>query len=367
MAHQLPLSTYHRIRHDAAILIVSGLILGGVAGCQQDGSSTTSQATAFQNIINEPLASEPWEFSGIPGVKITSAHYVVYTTIRSPVYQRLLLKVLEKDYDRFAKLVDIQPAPASAAAPATSGATRTAHAPLECYVFGDRPQWEFFTRKRMPQNSDTYLRIGAGGYAQEGVFVGYDLGRETTLSVIAHEAWHQYSWFAFKDKLPSFLEEGLATQNEAIEWTGTTPSYAPARNLQRYRSLREAIINKRLWTLDELARTHAGQAVQRQETVTAAYYAQVWSFTLFLKQSPVYRPKFLDMIKRAHEGRLHEALGNFRAASLQMFTENWNSVVGPAYLRAYINPDLAALEKEYRQFLSELVHEWPPKTANPEF
>ncbi|MEI8198208.1 MAG: hypothetical protein WCI73_20135, partial [Phycisphaerae bacterium] len=230
-----------------------------------------------------------------------------------------------------------------------------------------RPQWEFFTRKRMPANSDTYLRIGAGGYAQEGVFVGYDLGRETTLSVIAHEAWHQYSWFAFKDKLPSFLEEGLATQNEAIEWDGTTPSYAPARNLQRYRSLREAIVNKRLWSLDELARTHAGQAVQRQETSTAAYYAQVWSFTLFLKQSPVYRPKFLDMIKRAHEGHLHEALSNSRAAALQMFTENWNSVAGPAYLRAYINPDLAALEKEYRQFLSELTRSWPPKTANPEF
>jgi hypothetical protein len=161
----------------------------------------------------------------------------------------------------------------------------------------------------------------------------------------------------------------MATQNEAIDWEGTTPVFRPEQNIQRFRALRDAIVENRLWTLQELIRTHAGQAIKKQARDTDAYYAQVWSFVLFLKQSPTYRPKLLDMIRRAHDGHLHEALdsahlsGNDFARS----TERWNTAAGPAYVSAYLTGDLPGLEKEYLKFIHELTAGWPPKSRNSEF
>ena len=348
------------------IVVASLGLLAGLAGlssCQTDqsaGGGYLANQAAIAKLAEEPLPSQPWEFGQIPGLKITSAHYDVYTTVRDPVYQRLLIKVLEADRARFDKI-------------APGGSASVPHGPkgggLECYVFGDRRQWEFYTRKHNPLNSEIYLRIAAGGYSQEGIFAGYDLGREQTLSVIAHEAWHQYSWFAFKDKLPSFLEEGMATQNEAIEWDGTTPRFVPEQNLRRFRAVREAMLEKRLWSLEELSRSHAGQAIKKQPRDTDAYYGQVWSFVLFLKQSPKYHDKFLDMIKRAQEGRLHQALDGqpLSGNDFARFSEHWNTLAGPAYLRAFITPDVATLEKEYLKYISDLTSSWPPKTKNAEF
>lgn len=338
-------------------LLGLGVGVGGLGGCQAEQGGYLAGHQAVTALANEPINAKPWNFSTIPGVQITSEHYNVFTTIDDPLYQRMLMKVLEADRARFDKLV-----PGAKVTSATGGG-------LECYVFGDRRQWEFFTKKRMPLNAEVYLRISAGGYSESGVFAGYDLGRERTLSVIAHEAWHQYSYFAFKDKLPSFLEEGLATQNETIEWDGATPRFTPEKNLSRYRALREAITGNRLWSLEELSTSHAGQAIKKQGRDVDAYYAQVWSFVLFLKQSPTYRPKFLDMIKRAHEGQLHQVLRGqpLSGNDFARCSERWNTLAGRFYLRAFISSDVPGLEKEYRAYISDLVRSWPPKVKDAEF
>ena len=193
----------------AAALLGSGLAAGLMAGCAAGGDSYTGDAGAMVELSKEPLKIEPRLFGNHAGVLITTPHYHIYTTIEDPLYRRLLTKVLEGAYAR-GTLANPQ---------------AQVNGPLDCYVFASRGQWETYTRAQAGSNAPIYLQISAGGYCQEGVFAGYDIGRDQTLSVVAHEAWHQYAFFAFKDRLPAWLDEGLATQNEAIEWQGTTPVF----------------------------------------------------------------------------------------------------------------------------------------------
>ena len=126
--------------------------------------------------------------------------------------------------------------------------------------------------------------------------------------MIAHESWHQYSWFAFKDRLPSWLEEGIATQNEAIVWDGVNPSFDPMKNFRRWTSLQAAVREHRLWAVRDMTATHAGKVVNLAQKHIDAYYAQLWAMVVFLEQSEEYRPKLIALLKGAREGKLSPTL-----------------------------------------------------------
>jgi hypothetical protein len=322
------------------ILFVAGAALA-FAGCQSAATTYTGDAKALAELSREPLATEPWTFGNHAGVIITTPHYRIYTTIEDPLYRRLLAKILEAAYTR-GTLANPQ---------------ARVTGPLECYVFASRPQWEAYTRVRAGSNAPIYLQISAGGYCQEGVFAGYDIGRDSTLSVISHEAWHQYSWFAFKDRLPSWLEEGLATQNEAIDWDGTTPRFKPEMNHRRYEAVKAAMRETRLWKISELTSTHAGRVIKQQQKHIDAYYAQLWSLVLFLKNSRQYQQGLQRMMTDANEGRLTQALAGTGVTKREIdnFTERWNTVAGPVYLRKYIASDVNKLQQDYEAWLKDFT------------
>jgi hypothetical protein len=330
-----------------ARLLPLAALVALLAGCQTANTGFSGDAQALSELSNQPLAGEPWTFGQHPGIAIKTPHYRIYTTIQDGLYQRLLARVVEGAWAR-----------ATAANPQGHPAV-----PLDCYVFGTRGQWETYTRLRAGSNAPIYLQISAGGYCQEGVFAGYDIGREQTLSVIAHEAWHQYSWFTFKDRLPSWLEEGLATQNEAIDWQGVTPVFKPAENERRFSALRAALRENRLWKLPDLLTTHAGRVIKLPQRQIDAYYAQLWSLVLFLQNSPKYKPGLTRLLTDASNGRLTATLAgtNVTQSEIDNFTEHWNAVAGPIYLEKYINPDLAALESEYTAWLRQFTDSYAPK------
>jgi len=353
--------------HTAALALGAISLLAGCTGTGS-GSYSLANAAALQQLANEPLPTQPWTFADQPGTVIGTPHFRLFTTVQDPVYQRLLARVLEATHDRMTLLNPNTHAAAAAAGGPGSGSDRL----LDCYVFASRGQWESYTRARAGSNAPIYLQISAGGYCQEGVFAGYDIGREQTLSVVSHEAWHQYSWFAFKDRLPSWLEEGLATQNEAIEWqtsaTGPNkkaeimPVFRPELNWRRFSSLQTAVRGDRLWKLQDLLSTHAGQVIKMPQHRIDAYYAQLWSLVLFLEQSPAYRPRLKALLADASAGKLTQALAgtNVTRRQIDNFTEHWNEVAGPAYTQKYFNPDLAVLEKEYLAWVKEFARSWPP-------
>ncbi len=353
------------LRPYALYVLVAGLAIGTLSfatGCSSTGADSLANAAALQELAKEPLPTQPWTFGDQTGAVISTRHFRLFTTVQDPLYQHLLAKVLEATHERMTLLN-----------PNTSGGTPLPGGGriLDCYVFASRGQWEAYTRARAGSNAPIYLQISAGGYCQEGVFAGYDIGREQTLSVVSHEAWHQYSWFAFKDRLPSWLEEGLATQNEAVEWQTAAgmgkkaeilPVFRPEMNWRRFSSLQTAVRSDRLWKLKDLLSTHAGQVIKMPQQRIDAYYAQLWSLVLFLEQSPAYRPRLQALLADASAGRLTEALAGTTVTRRQIdnFTEHWNSVAGPVYTQKYFNPDLDALEKEYLAWMKEFSRSWPP-------
>ncbi len=263
----------------------ASLLLAALAGCQ------VAPTPELQRLAQEPLNSQPWVSAEGRGRIILTDHYAIYTTIDENLYQHLLVRVLESTHDRMTAMI-----------PGFRDARR-----LDCYIFASRGQWESYTRARAGSNAPIYLQIASGGYSQEGVFAGYDIGQEQTLSVVAHEAWHQYSWFAFKDRLPAWLEEGMATQNEAFAWQGADLVFKPEQNVRRAAALRQALRAGTLWHLPELVATHAGQVIREPQAKIDAYYAELWSFVLFLENSPAYSPKLRRLLADASAGKLTEA------------------------------------------------------------
>ena len=319
-------------------------MLAAMGGCAASESAGLGR-NDVGDLSREPLTTTEWYFGQARGTQITTAHYHVYTTIQSPVYKHLMAKLLEACYARFTALN-----------PAT-----TITKPMDCYMFADRDAWELYTKLRAGSNAPVYLQISAGGYCQEGIFAGYDIGREQTLSVLSHEAWHQFSWYAFKNRLPSWLEEGLATQNEAIVWDGINPAFVPEMNYRRFQALQAAQREVRLWKLSDLVNTHAGRVITMPPKYIDAYYAQLWALVLFLEHSP-YRSRLAEILHDAQTGELARKLADtgLTPGEINNFTEHWNSVAGPIYLMRYIDPDLAKFEAQYRRFIHDLTDSWPP-------
>jgi hypothetical protein len=322
-----------------------GLALG--AGCQSSGGEVgyLGDARAMAALAAEPINAQPWVFAGNQGVLITTENYRIFTTVQDPLYQRLLTKVLESAH---ARAVAINP----------SGRVKK---PLDCYVFASRSQWELYTNLHAGGEASTYLEITAGGYCRYGVFAGYNTGNlEQTLSVISHEAWHQYSWFAFKDHLPSWIEEGLATQNEGIDWEGAMPRIRPEMNYQRWFALKQAVRENRMWKISDMAATHAGRVIPLQQKQVDAYYAELWSLTLFLENSPRYRSGLARMLADADAGTLSKALEG-TGVNGDGYSERWNTIAGPLYLRQYITSDLPGLQREYESWARSFTMTWPPQ------
>jgi hypothetical protein len=297
-------------------------------------------------LAQQPVSDEPrsrgtfaWNFHGDSGTRILTRHYDIHTAISDPIFQHLLVRTLEAGYDRNASLTQIQ-----------------IDKPLDCYVFSSRAQWESYTREHAGVSAPIYLQIASGGYSQQGVVAAYDIGRSQTLSVIAHESWHQYSWFAFKDRLPSWLEEGLATQNEAITWENAQPLFQPQKNTTRLGALRRAVRDGTLFPLADLVSTHAGRVIKLSQARVDAYYAQLWSFVFFLKQSPLYGPRLQRLLADAARGTLTQALAGTSVTpeEIAAFSEHWNLVAGPVYLQKYLS-DIPSLEHEYIVWLQQFL------------
>ena len=323
-----------------------GLALGFLAACQ------VAPNAELERLSHLPLEGQPWYFADHQGRMIKTEHYTIYTTVENNLYQHLLVRVLESTHQRMTAMVGRGGADDSELSQ-----------PMTCYVFGSRGQWETYTRARAGSNAPIYLQIASGGYSQEGVFAGYDIGQDPTLSVVAHEAWHQYSWYAFKDRLPAWLEEGMATQNEAFEWKGAELVFRPEKNYRRLESLRQAMRGGEsrgsMWHLPDLLSTHAGQVIRQPQTKIDAYYAELWSFVQFLEQSPMYGPKLRTLLANARAGMLVASLdgSGVTPREIENFSEHWNAVAGPVYLQKYIEPDLDALEREYLQWVRAYLRE----------
>ena len=287
---------------------------------------------------------EPWTFEGKPGKKISTPHYVIYTTMSDEDVVAGIGQLMEGALSQYRRLApDVPP----------SGQ------PMACYLFQTRAEWAAFTRSRTGADAAIYLQINRGGYTVHDWYVAYFIGDVGTYSVAAHEGFHQYVARHFRSRLPPFLEEGLACMFEEVRWEsagrgGWLPRWQFAANRSRVVGLRNALEGGYLIPLAQLASMHAGQVVDQPPQKIEAFYAQSWAFARFLWEADGGR----------HRGTLRRILNDAAAGALfpgrsTRRTEDglWDPESARPMLEHYLGADVEKIDVAFRRFVHKLAAE----------
>ena len=324
-------------RWPIAVLCVA-LGLGGCAAVSPQAELTGPTAAVTPTY-------EPWSYAGHPGVLIHTPHYDIYTTVTDPAVRQRLPAVMEGalgEYHTVAPGVPI---------------TDT---PMKCFVFGSREQWVDFTRRQTGADAYFYLKINRGGYTVRDWYVAYNVGEAATLSVAAHEGWHQFASRHFKGRLPPFLEEGIATMFEDLRWTpavdggGDLPRWNLLVNRNRVDALQRAVSGGSVIPLADLIQKHAGNVVAQSGAQIEAFYAEDWAFATFLWSADHdrYRPALRRMIDDIAAGTVYDPTGVHDNAALP-----WTPAGVRPMLEHYLGLSLEAIDAEYQKYVRKVAFE----------
>ena len=314
----------------------------GLVGCESTPNPVFTFAPPKQDIL-----VADWTFDGADGVHIVSDNYDIYTTTLDEGLEDFLPDFLETSLEFYKSII---PPPSHA----DSGPER-----MNTYLFDNRKDWEHFTRQRFPSEFHLFQKISNGGYSRGPDSVCYDIGRSTTLSLLAHEGMHQYLATRFETKIPAWVNEGLASYCECIDFSHDAPRFTPGRNTFRINHLRSAIKHGPTYTLTELLATDAGSVIDGNDSDrTTSYYAHVWALVLYLRHGAdgKYAASLNDLLEGITKGDLR-----IRMQSAKVTADEPSRVSdGEAAFRAYITTDLPSFEIEFRDFLYDLCYPRDP-------
>lgn len=146
--------------------------------------------------------------------RITSDHFVIYSTLEDRTFEEALPAFLEAAYKEYENTLP-------------SGGT--SHKKLTVYLFGLRKQWRSFVRLHYPSRFALYDRIRTGGFTEGVTSVSFYMNRSTTLATLAHEGWHQYVGARTQTTIPAWLNEGLACYFESVDYSSDQPRFTPQK------------------------------------------------------------------------------------------------------------------------------------------
>lgn len=334
-----------------------GLLLCFV-GCEEPNQVTVSNGTA--DALNGPyqmavyMRAEPavkdvrvWQNRYGPGLTIQTNNYTVYTTLLEPLMLRQVPAFLESAYKAYQSQL-----------PRTLNKTQ----PLEVYLFDTREQWEQFTQDTAGTDARVYLKIQRGAYTVNGIVVAYNIGRKQTFSVVGHEGWHQFNQRLFVYRLPSWLDEGIATLFETCRYSQGQFLFEPGKNLMRLGSLKQSIQRGRLIPLRQLIILNPGQVLSdnSENDAVVAFYAQNYALVRFLREYGygIHLRKYHSLLLGGAEGSwpLPPELASLAADRTRSLTVGWNMQVSPILFTHYIGPEIDTLEAEYQDFCKKIVY-----------
>ena len=297
--------------------------------------------------IASPIRSiSAWDDGGGPGVLIRTDRYNLRLAVKDQVFRDRLPAYMEACSDAYAQALGALPVPSE---------------PMDLYVFASRGPWEAWTRRTLGRDADLYLGLGRGGFTTDGTSVLYDIGRSDTLTIMAHEGWHQFSQKSLKDPLPTWLEEGLACWMEGTRMNrdGQPTPFRPWRNFERWNEARNAVTAERTLALRELLDTSPQQCLEEGKDELLTYYAQVWALVHFLHDAEGgrYREGLKSMLRDAANGSLRERTTASRHAGSDpaVARRAARSRTGALVLREYVASDLDLLSVQYDQFLRDIT------------
>jgi len=343
------------VRKFALIGIIAIVCL---AGCQEPGKVKTESASAARRIdtptgMIEYLQEqhlpalkkvEIWNNRYGPGLKLTTAHYEIFTTLLEPLMLRQIPGFIESSYRGYNSQL---PQPIETIAKFT------------VYLFAERQQWEEFTRAFADRQAPLLCKIKAGAYYLNGSCVTYNIGRARTFSVVGHEGWHQFNSRHFKFRLPSWLDEGIAMLFEAHRYERGLFYFEPGQNVQRLGALRKMLAQNRLIPLRKLIAMNPGEAIVASDDAVTAFYGQSYALVRFLREDDYgkrlgsYQQLLLDGLRG--NWQLSEANKRIAIDRNIPLTVGWNRAVGSLLFEQYIG-DVDQIESEYIEFCRKIVY-----------
>ena len=306
-------------------------------------SSKPADAPAPSTPTALVVVREPWTWAESTGYVLRSPNYEISTTVKDESLLRDMPILMEAALVHFRTGLVELPAPRSA---------------MRSMFFDRRTEWAAYTKRRLPQEAETYLGIGRGGYTTGGESVLYNLGRSDTFIIAVHEGWHQYTQTTFKDRLPTWLEEGMACWMEGHRFRReSAPTFAPWRNMERYGALRDAVEEGRLVSLGDLLRGTPQEALGEGRATLLGYYAQVWALVHFLNegQGGRYAEALRRALRDAAEGTLVRTVMSSDAVPPEARRPWALARNGRWVAAAYFNPNIDELESQYRDFIRLIV------------
>jgi hypothetical protein len=290
------------------------------------------------------------------GLQLTTPNYVIYTTKTTDSFIERLPLFYEAALANYTSALADLPYPKDR---------------LQTYLFRDREQWMEKTREILPGQANTFRNLGRGGFTTRGTAVLFYIDywrsqkHHDTLAIAAHEGWHQYTQGTFKDSLPVWLEEGVATYMEGFRARRGLTIFSPSENFERRSALRDAArkakddpANAPLISL-ELIVTRTPQAfLSAGKSDLLTYYAQVWALVRFLAEGEDgrYRDGLERVLLDAANGRLMSRLQSAAHKRGMAWRGPFSTaIVGRLVVTEYFNGDFTAFERQYLAFIDELT------------
>jgi len=314
-------------------------------------SSPASSPTSSAEPAAEPSAVtavvESWTFGPYEGRILVTDHYRVHTTWQRESYLVRIPIFVEAALSHYRTALGELPAPPD---------------PMNTYLFQDRRQWEAQMYEMLPNEANAFINLGRGGLTTQGRSILYYIDRRglsDTLAITAHEGWHQYTQTTFRQALPVWLEEGVATYMEGyVTRSDGAPTFRSWENRERYGALRESVRRDRMIPLTEIISKRPQAFLEDGRRSLLTYYAQVWALTHFLAvgENGKYRKGLEDVIADAANGNLHRRLQSSTAFTVRSRRELSSDRIGPWVIMEYFNRDLAAFEDEFNAFVTEIIN-----------
>ena len=289
------------------------------------------------------LDAQPWDNDFGPGLAVITQHYEIRTTLLDPLVLTAIGAFLESAHRAYQDQL---------AAP-----VRTQFR-FGVYLFASRGQWEAFTREFAGAAATAYLQIQEGAYCLNGECVAYNIGIRDTFSALAHEGWHQFNSRHFAYRLPSWLDEGVATLFESRVERGGRFRFEPAGNLQRLGTLKQAINGRGLLELQRLISLNPGQLIDDAEAM-AGFYAQSYALVRFLREDNYGSrlASYRRLLNDAAAGSWPLDAQTCRIAADRdvPLTAAFNRDVSQRLFSLYVETDAARIEGEYLAFCAKLA------------
>ncbi len=332
------------------LFCVSALLLTGCGAPQTDrGQATPKLATPegmAEYLKDLPAVKkvEPWSDEHLPGITISTRHYDIHTTLLDPLMLKQVPAFMESAYREYQKQL---PKPIE---------TQTR---LTVYLFGTRGQWEDFTKKFTGRHAKQYLKIRKGAYYLNGSCVAYNIGRKATFSVLAHEGWHQFNSRHFAYRLPSWLDEGIATLFEIFRYENGRFYFEPQRNGGRLGGLKKTILGNHMIPLKKFISLNPGYVISDTDSVIA-FYSQAYALARFLREDDYGRRlgNYHNLLLAGLNGTwpLEPQLRRIAADRNIPLTVRFNAFVSSKLFSQYIGEDIEQSEREYIAFCKKAVY-----------